>query len=155
MHSSLTPWKNCRLAIFGTVVSIGLFIASIVTPFYSYTYFYQGTTMTFLDIIQANSTILIPFISIIIALIFLVASLVLMMIFPSNKIMQNVSSGLTFVSAIISLAIFIISVSRLWITPYQFSYSAAQELLVGYILYIIFLVYNGILSCYTMAINGK
>lgn len=155
MHSSITPWKNCRISIFGTILSIGLFIASIVTPFYSYTYFYQGTTMTFLDIVNVNHTILIPFISVIIALVLLVTSLVLMMIFPTNKAMQTFSSSLTFISAIISLAVFIISVSRLWITPYEFSYASAQELLIGYIIYIVFLAYNGILSCYTMAINGK
>lgn len=155
MHTALTPWKICRYAIFGAIGSIGLFLASILTPFYSYTYLFQGNTMTFVEIVKANSTLLIPFIGLICAILFLIASLVLMMVLPNQKVSQTISSTLTFVSAFISLAVFIISICRLWVVPYEFSYSAAQSLLVGYILYIVFTVYHGVLSCYVLALNGK
>lgn len=155
MHTALTPWKTCRLAIFGAVVSVGLFIAAILTPFYSYTYLFQGNTMTFIEIIQANLTILIPFIGLILAIVCLIATIVLIMIWPKIKVVQTVASTLTFISAFISLAVCIISLARLWILPYEFAYSAAQDLLVGYVLYVIFALYHGFLSCYVLALIGK
>jgi len=155
MHTALTPWKTYRFAILGVIVSIGLFMTSLLTPFYSYTYLFQGNTMTFLEIIKANSTILIPFIGLIISIVFLIATIVLMMIWPKLKIVQTISSTLTFISAFISLAVFVISIARLWILPYEFTYSAAQSLLIGYIIYLIFALFHGALSCYVLAINGK
>ncbi|NLV28739.1 MAG: hypothetical protein GXY57_01055 [Erysipelotrichaceae bacterium] len=154
MHTALTPWKTYRLAIFGTIVSIGLFFAAILSPFYSYTYLFQGNTMTFVQIVQANSTILIPFIGLILSIVCLIASLIIMMVWPNLKVTQTIASVLTFISAFISLAVLIISLARLWILPYDFAYSAAQELLVGYVIYIIFALYHGFLSCYVLAING-
>lgn len=155
MFSAMTPWKNCRVAIFGTIISLIMFILAITLPFYSYVYFYQGTTMSFIDVINANHVIIIPFIAASMSIVFIIISLVFMMLFPKKKAMITVASILTFLSSFFSLAVFIIGLCRIWVIPYEFEYAAKQELLIGYILYVIFAFYHGLLSCYTLAINGK
>lgn len=155
MHTTMTPWRNTRVGFIGLVISLGLFLAAIFTPFYSYSYFFTGKTMNFIEVVQACDIILLPFISVIVALVFEAVSLVLLLVLPKNKIVLTVASTLTFISAILSIAILNISLCRLWVIPYEFSNVACQELLVGYVLYLLFLLFHGVLSCYTLAINGK
>ena len=155
MHKSLTPWRNARLAVFGIGIALVLFIVAMVLPFYSYTYFFQGTSMTFADCMKANKQMVIPFVMIVVALVLEAASLVMMILFPKNKICQHLNAGFSFASAFIFIGILIISVCRLWVIPYTFEYLAQQTLEAGYLMYILFLLFNGVLTCYMTAIGGK
>lgn len=155
MHKSLTPWRNARLAVFGIALVLAMFIVSMVLPFYSYTYFFQGKSMTFADCMIANTQMIIPFVALIVALILEAASLVMMIFFPKKKVCQSLNSAFAFVSAFISIAIFFVSICRLWVIPYTFEYLAQQTLEAGYVVYVLFLLFNGVLACYMTAIGGK
>ena len=155
MHKSMTPWRNARLAVFGLGISVILFVIAMVLPFYSFSYFFQGKVMTFIECMQANKQIAIPFFTIIVALVLQVIGLAFMLLLPKVKICQILSQVFAFVGAFASLAIFIISICRLWVIPYEFEYVAQQSLESGYVFYVIFLFFNGILGCYTTSISGK
>ena len=155
MHRSMTPWRNARLAVFGLGISIVLFIVAMVLPFYSFTYFFQGRSMTFAECMAANSQMIIPFVLLIVALVLQCAALIMMIFFSKNKICQHLNSAFAFSAAFISLAVLIISVCRLWVIPYTFEFLAEQSLEIGYVFYLLFLLFNGVLCCYTTAISGK
>ena len=155
MHRTMTPWRNCRIAVFGLAVSVILFAIAMVLPFYSYTYFFQGKSMTFIDVANANNQIFIPFFSIIVALVLQVVGLCFMLFLNKNKVFRLLGSAFPFAAAFISMGILLISVCRLWVIPYEFEYLTSQVLESGYIVYLIFLLFNGVLGCYTTAISGK
>ena len=151
----MTPWRNCRIAVYGLAISAILFILVNSVPFYSYTYFFQGKSMSFIEVAIANNQILIPFISLIVALALQVTAICFMLFLNKKKVFRTLGSVFSFVGAFISLAILLISICRLWVIPYEFEYFAEQKLEIGYILYCIFLLFNGVLGCYMTAISGK
>ena len=151
----MTPWRNARLAVFGTAISLALFIVAMVLPFYSYSYFFQGRTMTFVNCMLENRQMIIPFVMVIVALVLQAAALVMMIFFSKKKVPQFLGSAFAFTSAFISLAILIISVCRLWIIPLEFEFYAEQILEIGYIFYLVFLLFNGVLCSYMTSISGK
>lgn len=155
MHKNMTPWRNARIAVFACAISVILFVVAMILPFYSYSYFFQGRTMTFIDVFMANNQIIIPFILIIVALLLQIAALIFMIFLSKMKVPSALGSAFSFASAFISLAILFISICRLWVIPYEFEYLAKQSLEIGYIIYIIFLLFNGILGCYMTSISGK
>ena len=155
MHKSMTPWRNARFAVFACAISIILFVLAMSLPFYSYSYFFQGKTMSFIDVFMANNQIIITFVLVIVALTFQVTALIFMIFFSKKKVPNFLGSAFSFASAFISLGVLFISVCRLWVIPYEFEYLAKQSLESGYIVYIIFLLFNGILGCYMTSISGK
>ena len=155
MHRNMTPWRNCRLAVFGIGISIILFAVICFVPFYSYTYFFQGKVMSYTDVANANHQILIPYITIIVCLVLQVVGICFMLFLNKKKVFRTLGSTFSFIAAFASLGILLISVCRLWVIPYEFEYFAEQKFEIGYILYILFLLFNGVLGCYMTAISGK
>ena len=155
MHSQLTPFRICRLAIFGLVISLVLMVLAFTLPFYSYAYFLESGTMTLFGVADANKQILIPIIMIITAFVFDVCAIIFMLFLSKKKIVMAIGKGFSLASAFIFLGVFIISICRLWVIPYEFDYLAYQTLDVGYIIYVLFLLYSGVLSCYILGIHEK
>ena len=156
MHeNSLTPIRTVRFVIPSLVVLLVLIILSYTLPFYSYTYFFLGKTMTYLEIGKANSQIMIPIIGNVVAFIFMLISLLFMLFLSKNKVGIFVTKLLTLIAAFIFFALFIVAVCRLWVIPFEFDYSAVQDLLIGYILYLFATFFGGVLGCYMLALHEK
>ena len=92
---------------------------------------------------------------IVVALTLQVVALIFMIFIPKKKAFQVTASAFSFAAAFLSLAVCFISVCRLWVIPYEFDYFAKQNLESGYVVYTLFLLFNGILGCYMTAISGK
>lgn len=148
----ITPWKNARFTIIGGGISLILLFLTMFLPFYSFLYFYQGTTMNFLQVMKENNIIILPFTSLVCAILFQITSSFLLLFFYNKKQVLIVANILSFVSAILSLCVFVISVCRIWVIPYSFDYTSFQKLLIGYVIYVVLCLYHGILSCYTLAV---
>ena len=128
MHSQLTPLRICKYAIVGVALSLVLYIVALCLPFYSYTYFRSGETITFFQVAGHNGQVYIPIISCIVCLVLLVLSLVFMIALSKKKVFQIASKTLSLISAFVFFGLFIIAICRLWVAPYEFSVVAHQVL---------------------------
>ena len=155
MHSQLTPFRICRNAIIGLGIALVLLILAYSLPFYTYRYFLINETMKFVDVANANKQIFVPFVTVIVAWVFIVVSIILMLFVSKNKVLMFVSKTLSLIAAFAFLGFFFVAVVRLWVIPYEFDYLAYQQLEVGYIFYLIYLLFGGVLSCYILAIHEK
>ncbi|MCR5184561.1 MAG: hypothetical protein K6C32_00550 [Bacilli bacterium] len=155
MHSELTPFRICRNAIIGLVLSLGLLITTLCLPFYSYRYFTINETMKFIDVAKANHHIAVPLAGAILALVFIVAAVILMLFVSKNKIVQFVAKTLTILAAFAFIGLFFTAAVRLLVIPYEFDYIASQTLESGYLVYLAYLLFSGVLSCYILAIHEK
>lgn len=155
MHSQLTPFRICRNAIIGLGISLLLMILYLILPWYSYRYFHTNETMNIAQVANANKQIMFPMICSIISWVFILGAVLLMLFLSKKKLAMYFSKLLGLLGAFIFLALFIIALVRLWSVPYEFENLAYQQLKGGYLIYLLYTFFSGVLSCYILGIHEK
>lgn len=155
MHSQLTPFRICRNAIIGVGISFLLLILYLILPFYSYHYFGTKETMNIFRVAGENAQIVFPLVCTIIAWLFILGAILLMLFLSKKKAAMYVSKLLAILGAFFFLGFFIIALVRLWCIPYDFEFLAYQTLGAGYLVYLLYLLFSGILACYILGIHEK
>lgn len=154
-ENTMSPLRVVRYALPLSVILIILLIVSFVIPFYSYSYFSISETLNYFECAKISHQLYFPIIGNIIAVIFMIATLVLMILNFKSKVVKFITKLMSLIMGFLFLAFFIIALCRLWVVPYEFTYSAVESLRGGYILYLFDTLFLGFLSCYILALQSN